>query len=112
MNEWRLLREYVEHNSDAAFAALVERYINLAYTACFRELRDASLAEDVTQVVFLILAQKAYRLREGTVLSGWLYRTARFASNNARQQEILGRGNRRVGEDIEVASARPLNFAV
>jgi RNA polymerase sigma factor (sigma-70 family) len=41
----------------------------------------------VTQVVFLILARKARRLREGTVLSGWLYRTARFASSNARQQE-------------------------
>jgi len=87
MMEWRLLREYVEHGSDAAFAALVERYINLVYSTCLRELRDASLAEDVTQVVFLILAQKAKQLREGTILTGWLYRTARFACNNARQQE-------------------------
>jgi len=88
MNEWSLLRQYVDDKSDAAFAALVERYINLVYSTCLRELNDATLAEDVTQVVFLILARKASRLPDGTVLTGWLFKTARYASRNARQQEL------------------------
>src|SRR5919107_4716580 len=87
MDEWQLLREYVEHNSQAAFAGLIERYINLVYSTCLREVRDAALAQDVTQVVFLILARKAKKIRRGTVLSGWLYQTARFAARSALQQE-------------------------
>lgn len=87
MDEWQLLRQYVEQNSQAAFASLLERYINLVYSTCLRELRDPTLAEDVTQAVFLILARKAGKIRRGTILSNWLYQTARFAARNARQQE-------------------------
>ena len=41
MDEWLLLRQYVEENSQTAFAGLVERYINLVYTTCLREVHDA-----------------------------------------------------------------------
>jgi RNA polymerase sigma factor (sigma-70 family) len=88
MSEWRYLSEYVETGSQTAFAALVERYIDLVYSTCLREVHDAALAEDVTQVVFLLLAKKAATLRTGTVLSGWLFQTARFASRNALKQEL------------------------
>lgn len=87
MHDWQLLRDYVEHNSQTAFAALVERHANMVYSTCLRETGDAMLAEDVAQVVFLILARKADSLREGTVLTGWLFQTARFASKNAMKQE-------------------------
>src|SRR5687768_1935005 len=87
MQEWDLVRSYVEDGSQAAFASLVERYINLVYSTCLREVRDATLAEDITQVVFLLLAKKAPALREGTVLSGWLFQTARFVCRDAMKQE-------------------------
>lgn len=87
MHDWQLLREYVEHNSQPAFTELVERHANLVYSTCLRETGDAALAEDVAQVVFLILARKAASLREGTVLAGWLFQTARFSSKNAMKQE-------------------------
>lgn len=72
-----LLRDYSASRSEPAFAELVRRHVDLVYSAALRMLRDAQLAEDVTQGVFTALAQAATQLTEHPVLSGWLHRTAR-----------------------------------
>lgn len=86
MNDRQLLRQFVEHNSQEAFAALMARYLSLVYSVCRRELDDAEMTEDATQTVFLILARKAPTLRRNVILSGWLFQTARFVAKNARTQ--------------------------
>lgn len=88
MDDEQLLKEFVEHRSQAAFALLVERHLPFVYSTCRREVHDTALAEDVTQVVFLLLAKKAPTLRPGTVLSGWLYNAARFAARDALKREL------------------------
>ncbi|MBV9470282.1 MAG: sigma-70 family RNA polymerase sigma factor, partial [Abitibacteriaceae bacterium] len=85
--DWELLQDYAEHGSQAAFATLVERYVHFVYSVCRREVHDAVLAEDVTQVVFLLLAKKAPTLGEVRTLSGWLFNTARFAAKSTLRQE-------------------------
>ena len=82
-NDVTLLREYARDNSEAAFAALVSRHVNLVYSVAWRQVGDPHLAEEITQVVFIILARKASSLGPKTILPGWLCRTARYASANA-----------------------------
>jgi RNA polymerase sigma factor (sigma-70 family) len=72
-----LLREYAERRSETAFAELVRRHIDLVHSAAFRMTGQATAAQDVSQAVFLALAQNAARLVEHPVLSGWLHCTAR-----------------------------------
>ena len=82
-DDMELLQEYARRNSEQAFAALVSRHINLVYSVALRQTGDAHLAEEITQTVFIILARKASSLGSKTILSGWLCRTARYASANA-----------------------------
>jgi RNA polymerase sigma factor (sigma-70 family) len=95
-NDMDLAREYARRNSEPAFTELVHRHINLVYSVALRCVGNTEDAQDVTQAVFIILAQKAAGLREKTVLTGWLYETTRFtaarllrtrARRQAREQE-------------------------
>ena len=83
-----LLRQYAEQDSESAFAALVTRHVNLVYSAAVRKTGNSHTAEEITQAVFIILAKKARALRRETVLSGWLYQTARLTSANFLRNEI------------------------
>jgi len=86
MTDIELLREYAKRNSDEAFQELVERHTDLVYSAAFRQLRDAHLAKDVTQTVFIALARKAGGFPPGAVVEGWLFRAAHFAALNAARR--------------------------
>ncbi len=73
----QLLRDFAEHHSEKAFAELVRRHLDFVHSAARRLVRDEHLAQDVTQGVFLALAENAATLIPHPLLSGWLHRTAR-----------------------------------
>jgi RNA polymerase sigma factor (sigma-70 family) len=82
-----LLRDYVQRNSEDAFAELVQRHINLVYSVALRHVGIAAHAEEITQAVFIILSRKACKLRAGTVLEGWLYETTRLTALSLLRRE-------------------------
>jgi RNA polymerase sigma factor (sigma-70 family) len=82
-----LLRAYVDTGSEQAFAQLVAEYVDLVYSAALRQVHNKSLAEEVTQTVFIILARKASKLRWDTVLSAWLFKTTRYTAMNLLRAE-------------------------
>jgi RNA polymerase sigma factor (sigma-70 family) len=89
MDDQELLREYVERQSEKAFADLVARYINLVYSTALRVVQDTALAKDVAQSVFIQLACKARTIRSGHALPGWLYRVTRCQAANAVRDERI-----------------------
>ncbi len=84
----QLLAEFARENSEAAFAALVTRHVNLVYSIALRQTGNPHAAEEITQAVFVILALKAASLGPKTILSGWLYQTARLTAANYRRTEF------------------------
>src|SRR5690348_18405106 len=98
MDDMTLLREYATRHSEAAFEELVKRRIGFVYSAALRQVREPHRAEEITQAVFIILAQKAGKISGGgwlrrprrnevrrqgaatTNLIGWLFKTTRFAA--------------------------------
>ncbi len=81
MNE--LLREFVRTRSPDAFDRLIAGHVDAIYSQCMRQLRDAALAEEVTQSVLVTLVQKAGKIPERSVLEGWLFVTTRYCCANA-----------------------------
>jgi len=59
-----------------AFQRLYERYKNYVYSVCLRLCKDSSLAEDLTQEVFLHVWRKLGCFRGKALFRTWLYRVA------------------------------------
>src|SRR5687767_7285727 len=85
--ESELLHDYVVAGSQAAFAALVARHVDLIHSAALRQVRSPQLAEEVTQNAFIALARTAHRLKPGTPLVAWLYVVTRRAAIDALRSE-------------------------
>ncbi len=81
MNDQELLSAYVAAKSAEAFAAIVRANTGIVYAAARRQLGDSHLAEDVTQAVFILLMQKADRVKGS--LAGWLILATRYACRDA-----------------------------
>jgi RNA polymerase sigma factor (sigma-70 family) len=89
-----LLRRFSAKRDETAFAEIVRRHGPMLLRVCRRVLHNGHDAEDICQVAFLLLAQKAMSIRWGDSVAGWLYQTAyrlcmkaRTASSRRRQHE-------------------------
>lgn len=87
MEDHELLRRFSREQSQDAFTELVNRRLNLVYSAALRQVRSPQLAEEVSQTVFTHLARHAARIAPDTVLTAWLYQVTRNAAIDVIRRE-------------------------
>jgi len=102
-----LLRRYAKEGDEAAFAEVVRRHTDLAYSAALRIVRDAALAQDVTQTVFTKLARMAGALGGYPTPIGWLHTTTRHTAINAVRAETRRRAREHEAFTMQSISSMP-----
>jgi RNA polymerase sigma-70 factor (ECF subfamily) len=63
-------------NQPEAFGEVYDRHVNRVFNVCYGMVRDAALAEDLTQDTFLQAFRKMSSFRGDSLLSTWLHRIA------------------------------------
>ena len=97
-----LLRRFASDRSELAFAELVERHVNLVYSAALRQVGgDAHRARDVSQQVFIELARHAPALLGHPVLTGWLYTTAHHIACKVMRAERRRRAREKETQSMD-----------
>lgn len=92
-----LLGRYIDSGDMDAFAALVKRYTQTVYGVCVRQMwRNRDLAQDATQLVFVLLAKQAGSLRGRSEVGSWLHRAAVFTAmrvyaKESRREAVMNR---------------------
>ena len=95
-SDLELLRRFARDKSQDAFTTLVNRHVNLVYSAALRQVRSPQMAEEVAQSVFADLAKVA--ATPSSPLSGsdsssqktltpWLYAVTRRTAIDAIRKE-------------------------
>lgn len=105
-----LLRRFLAHRDERAFAALVTRHGPLVMAVCRRVLRREQDAEDAFQATFLVLARKAASLRQAPSLAAWLHRTAHRLALRARAVGVRRR-EQQLESDAMIAAESLASFA-
>ena len=118
-DDLQLLERYARQGSEEAFGQLTARHLNMVYSAALRQVGgEASLAQDVAQLVFTNLARKAAALCTqargqaiaGTdkdrcfLLVGWLHRDTRYTA-----LELLRKESRRRHREQEAVAMQLLD---
>src|SRR5688572_3540999 len=67
--------------------ALVQRHYPWVRAAALRQVRDAHVADDVAQAVFIVLMQKKPVFNSEAALSAWLFQTMRYAAAHATRAQ-------------------------
>jgi RNA polymerase sigma factor (sigma-70 family) len=114
-----LLRAYASHGDESAFRTLVDCFLPLVYSTALRQVGgNTTLAEEVSQDVFIALAKKSRFLVDRPTLTPWLFNATRLSAINKlrREQRRLEREQKAYvmqqidsgSEEIDWDSLRPV----
>jgi RNA polymerase sigma factor (sigma-70 family) len=97
-----LLQRYISGGNADDLTELITRYAPMVYAAARRQVRDADLAEDVMQNVFITFARRVREIRSGAAIGTWLLKATRFTAINAMKIQA-----RRRRHEQAAATERP-----
>jgi RNA polymerase sigma factor (sigma-70 family) len=100
-----LLRQFVRDAARAALDELIRRHLGVVYSSALRQTGDRHLAEDVTQAVFLVLAEKGRTIRTPEAVGGWLLSVTHCAAVNAMKKRANERKHERLAARPEMIQA-------
>ncbi len=103
--DFQLLMRYARQNAEDAFAALVDRHLNLVFSAALRQVRSRQLAEEVAQSVFIDLARQAQGLAPDTILTAWLYQVTRRTAIDVVRREARRQLREQVAVEMNAMNA-------
>lgn len=95
-----LIRRYAQQSSEEAFAALVNRHLDLVYSSALRQVRSPQLAEEVTQSVFADLARSVHKLKPDTFLTAWLCQVTRRTAIDVVRRETRRQSRERIALEM------------
>jgi RNA polymerase sigma-70 factor, ECF subfamily len=118
----QLLIDRLFANDTEAFGEVYSKYATRVFNICYGMVRDAAIAEDLTQDTFLQAFRKISTFRGDSLLSTWLHRIAvnttlmflrrekirpfEYSLNDTSETEDGDRTERLIGrEDIELCGA-------
>lgn len=99
----QLIAEFSDLRSEQAFVALLERHLNLVFATALRLVGDRGIAEEITQSVFVTLAQSAGKLGRHPTIAGWLYQTTLNKSRERLRSELRRHRREQIAVKLETA---------
>ena len=109
-SDLELLEQYARHNSEEAFGALVNRRLDLVYSAALRQVGLPQLAKEVAQSVFVDLARNASRLKPDTFLTAWLYQVTRRTAIDVVRKKSSRQARERVAVEMADMKSNPAEW--
>src|SRR6516225_2718544 len=107
-NDAQLLKQFIEHRDESAFATIVQRHGLMVLGVCRRLVHDQHDAEDAFQATFLILARKAASIAKRELLANWLYGVAYNTALKATAASMKRRAKeKQVTEMPDLAAREP-----
>jgi len=111
MNERRrdfeLLGAFVRRGDQSAFAAIVQRHLDLVYATALRTAQNQSSAEEISQDVFAVLARNAWHFGPADSVPAWLYRTSLLKAKAWLRREIRRRRREQAAAELGTTMKAP-----
>ncbi len=102
-----LLERFAREGSQAAFAEIVRRHVDLVYSVARRTVQSRDLAQDVTQAVFADLARAAAQRQPPAVLGAWLYGVSRRKAVDVVRRETRRRAREQAASELSTMNPPP-----
>src|SRR5262245_40518485 len=109
-NDLDLVGQFAREQSQDAFTELVNRHLNLVYSAALRQVRSPELSEEVSQSVFTNLARNAHKLRSNTILTAWLYQVTRHTAIDVVRRETRRQEREQIAFQMSAMNDSPAEW--